>query len=209
VLSDIVDQSNILREAIMPKQLTKELLLYKGAEIMHHKGFQSSGIEEVLETTGVPKGSFYYYFKSKEDFGLQVIDLYAGVMFQTLRTNMDVTGEPIVERLRGFFSEMTDHAVKSGYSGCPIGNISQEMGGVNEVFRQKLNEIFGRLEQEVTGHLKAAQTGGEISRHILPEQAAVFLISSWEGVLLRMKLMKETSPFDIFERTVFNDLLGR
>lgn len=176
---------------------------------MHRKGFQDSGILEVLEATGVPKGSFYYYFRSKEDFGLQVIDLYAGVMFQTLRANMDMTSQPVVERIRGFFCEMTDHAVESGYTGCPLGNLSQEMGDVNEIFRQKLNEIFSRLEQELTRYLREAQTQGEVFDQAHPEQMAVFLVSSWEGALLRMKLTKDTTPFDIFERTVFDDLLQR
>lgn len=193
----------------MARQLTKGLLLSKGAEIMHRKGFQDSGIQEVLEATGVPKGSFYHYFRSKEDFGLQVIDLFAGVMFQALRTNMDMTTQPVVERIRGFFREMTDRAVENGYTGCPLGNLSQEMGDVSEVFRQKLSEIFGRLEQQLAGYLREAQAAGEVSGQVHPEEFVVFLISSWEGALLRMKLTKDMVPFDIFERTVFNDLLLR
>ena len=88
----------------MTAQQTKELLLAKGAEILHRKGFHDSGIQEVLEATGVPKGSFYYYFKSKEDFGLQVIDIYAGVIFQTLHSNMDDPEKPVLERLKGLQS---------------------------------------------------------------------------------------------------------
>ena len=193
----------------MSKQQTKGLLLSKGAEIMHRKGFQDTGIQEMLEATGVPKGSFYYYFRSKEDFGLQVIDLFADVMFQTLRSNMEMASQPVVEKIRGFFREMTSRAVEDGYTGCPLGNLSQEMGDVSEVFRQKLNEIFSRLEQELARYLREAKTAGEIPDQIHPIQMAVLLVSSWEGALLRMKLTKDTVPFDIFERTVFNDLLMR
>ncbi len=193
----------------MPKQQTKGLLLSKGAEIMHRRGFQDAGIQEVLEAASVPKGSFYYYFSSKEDFGLQVIDLFAEVMFQTLHSNMDVASQPVVEKIRGFFREMTDRAVENGYAGCPLGNLSQEMGDVNEVFRQKLNEIFSRLEQELARYLREAKAAGEIPDQVHPMQMAVLLVSSWEGALLRMKLTKDTVPFDIFERTVFNDLLMR
>ena len=153
--------------------------------------------------------SFYYYFRSKEDFGLQVIDLYAGVMFQTLRTNMDVPGQPAIEGIRKFFREMTEGANANGYPGCPLGNMSQEMGDVNEVFRTKLNEIFGRLERELSGYLRKAQTAGEVFDEVNPEQAAVFLVSSWEGALLRMKLTRDTVPFDIFERTAFRGLSAK
>ncbi len=192
----------------MAKQQTKELLLVKGAEIMHRKGYHDSGIQEVLEATGVPKGSFYYYFRSKEDFGLQVLDLYSTVMFQTLQTNMASTDRSIVDRIRGFFREMTDHAVDSAFTGCPLGNLSQEMGYASEPFRLKLNEIFKRLESDVAGCLKEAQSAGEIGPSVDPDDLAVFLVSGWEGALLRMKLTRDTTPFDIFDQTAFGHLLG-
>ena len=192
----------------MPKQDTKELLLSKGAEIIHRKGFQDCGILEILEASGVPKGSFYYYFKNKEEFGLQVIDLYAAEMFQTLHDSMNVVELPVVERIRRFFRDMSDRAAESGYSGCPLGNLAQEMGDVNEAFRHKLNEIFTRLEQEIAKHLKEAQVGGEITAQIDPKKIAVFLVSSWEGALMRMKLVRNSGPFNIFELTAFTELIG-
>jgi TetR/AcrR family transcriptional repressor of nem operon len=191
----------------MPKQNTKEILLSNGAAIMHRKGFQDSGILEVLEASGVPKGSFYYYFKSKEDFGLQVVDLYAAVMFQTLNNNISLVGQPVVERIRSFFRDMADRAAEGGFSGCPLGNLSQEMGEINEAFRHKLSEIFNRLEQELTTSIREAQIAGEVDNDVDPEQMAVFLVSSWEGALTRMKLTRDMSPFDIFERTAINGLL--
>jgi TetR/AcrR family transcriptional repressor of nem operon len=193
----------------MPKQQTKELLISKGADLIHRKGFQDCGILEVLEATGIPKGSFYYYFKNKEDFGLQVIDLYAAVMFQSLHDSMKLPGLPIIDRIRRFFRDMSDRAAEGGYSGCPLGNLSQEMGNVNEVFRNKLEGIFMVLEKEITGHLNDARDAGEIPAHIHPEKVAVFLVSSWEGALLRMKLTRDIGPFGIFEQTAFNELLSK
>ena len=192
----------------MPEPSTKELLLFKGAEIMHSKGFQNTGILEVLEAAGVPKGSFYYYFKNKEDFGLQVIDIYAGVMFKTLQESMALTDLSLVERLRAFFRSMTDRAM-DGFSGCPIGNLSQEMGEISESFRNKLDGIFRKLEQDIAGLIKEAQTAGEIKTGENPERLAVFLVSSWEGALLRMKLTRTTEPYEIFEQNAFNEILIR
>jgi len=186
---------------------TKGLLLAKGAEILHRKGFHDSGIQEVLEATGVPKGSFYYYFRSKEDFGLQVIDIYTGVIFQTLHTNMDNHGNPVLERLKGFFRDMTEHAVEGGYTGCPLGNLSQELGGVSEVFRQKLNGIFDKLEQEIAAHLREAQAAGDVSNQVPAAAASALMVNSWEGALLRMKLTKERGPYQVFEEFIFNDFL--
>ena len=193
----------------MAKQQTKELLLQKGAEIMHRKGFSESGIQEVLESAGVPKGSFYYYFKNKEDFGLQVLDLYSMVMFQTLQVRMTPTDMPIIDRLRGFFRDMTNHAVENEFTGCPIGNLSQEMGSINSSFSRKLNDIFSKLESELARRIREAQLAGEINKEVDPDRAAIFLVSSWEGALLRMKLTKNSIPFDIFEQTAFGNILAR
>jgi len=192
----------------MPGQQTRELLLGKGAEIMHRKGFHDSGIQEVLESTGVPKGSFYYYFKSKEDFGLQVIDIYAGVMFGVMEAVMKNADKPVTGRLKEFFRAMTEHAVKSDYTGCPLGNLSQEMGSASEAFRQKLNKVFDKLEKDIAGYLGEAQKTGEVRETFDPKEFAIFLSSSWEGALLRMKLTRDTVPYEIFERTAFKDLPG-
>ena len=176
---------------------------------MHHKGFQDSGIQEVLEAAGVPKGSFYHYFKNKEDFGIQIIDVYAGVMFQTLQNNLDSPNRPVADAIRGFFREMTDHAIRNGFSGCPLGNLSLEMGDVNELFRRKLNEVFGELEHKLERLIREDRIAGNLAGHPPADQVAVLLVSSWEGVLLRMKLTKDTVPFDIFDRLICDILLPR
>jgi TetR/AcrR family transcriptional repressor of nem operon len=191
----------------MPKHNTKDLLLSKGAEIIHRRGFQDTGILEILEAAGVPKGSFYYYFKSKEDFGLQVIDVYAAVMFQSLQDNISLGEVSAVEKIRQFFRDMTDRASQGGFSGCPLGNVSQEMGEINKTLRDKLEEIFNRLEREIAALLREAQVDSEIDSKVNPEQMAVFLVNSWEGALIRMKLTRDMVPFEIFERIAFDEKL--
>ncbi len=56
------------------KHLTKEKILMTGADLVQHKGFKNTSIQDILKAAAIPKGSFYYYFDSKEDFGLQLID---------------------------------------------------------------------------------------------------------------------------------------
>ena len=177
---------------------TKEKLLQIGAEILHRKGFNDTGIQEVLKAAGVPKGSFYYHFSNKEEFGLQVIEIYATTMLQTLRNSMKKIPDSILDGLKDFFRNMTKHAVVHDFSGCPLGNLAQEMGDVNEVFRNRLNDIFYELEKEISGHLDYAMNAGQIRDNIEPDKAAMFLVSGWEGALLRMKLTKNTQPFDVF-----------
>ncbi len=89
----------------------------------------------------------------------------------------------------------------------PRSHLSSPSCSISGTFRHKLNEIFSRLEQELSEYLKGAQTAGEVFDLLNPEQMAVFLVSSWEGALLRMKLTRDMVPFEIFERTAFGELL--
>jgi TetR/AcrR family transcriptional repressor of nem operon len=85
------------------KQDTKARLLEVGGEIAHHKGYNSTGIQEVLKAAGVPKGSFYFYFKNKEDFGLQLIDHYTDLICDKVDEYLGDQGVPPIQRLRNSF----------------------------------------------------------------------------------------------------------
>ena len=82
------------------KKNTKKKIIEKGAEIIHLKGFYHTGIKEILDATGVPKGSFYNYFKSKEDFGLQVIDYYVEQFSFLMETVMKDTSLSPIDKMR-------------------------------------------------------------------------------------------------------------
>ena len=190
----------------MPKVNAKVLLLEKGAEILHRKGFNDTGIQEVLKAAGIPKGSFYYYFESKEDFGLQVVEVYASIMSQTLSAHTTGERPSVLEGLQDFFREMTARAIESDYSGCPLGNLSQEMGDRNEAFRARLDAVFRHLESEIADLIRAASDTGEIKTVEDPKRVASFLVSSWEGALLRMKLTHDIEPFDVFMHMAIDGL---
>jgi len=82
---------------------TQQLLLKTGARLVHTKGFNNTGIQEILQCAGVPRGSFYFYFKSKEEFGLALIEYYADMMCSMLRNYLtDASCSPI-ERIKLFF----------------------------------------------------------------------------------------------------------
>jgi TetR/AcrR family transcriptional repressor of nem operon len=99
------------------KQITKEKILMVGAEIIHRKGFNNTGIQEILKAAGVPKGSFYFYFKSKEDFGLHLIDFFGNFLFSRSEKYLnDSRGSPI-ERLRLFFDEFLTYFEKNEFKG--------------------------------------------------------------------------------------------
>ncbi|RKZ09638.1 TetR family transcriptional regulator [Candidatus Fermentibacteria bacterium] len=188
---------------------TERHILEKGAELIRRNGFNNTGLSMILKVAGVPKGSFYYYFKNKEDFGLRLIEyLHNSIkpMFYGF-----LTGEcdnPPLERLREFFAYFrrifTDEEIKSG---CPIGNISQEMAATNPRFRAKLADVFDDITNPVVICLGHAVEQGYLTRQEDVLQLAKFIVNSWQGALIALKITESAEPLLIFEKFIFNELL--
>jgi len=99
------------------KSETKNRILKAGARIMLEHGFNHTGLQEVLQAAEVPKGSFYFYFQSKEDFGLQCIGYYAENFFARADRFLQDPARPPLQRLRRFFSWLAEAFAKSHYKG--------------------------------------------------------------------------------------------
>jgi len=192
------------------KRNTKELILEKGSEIVRLKGFHHTGIQEILNTAGVPKGSFYFYFKSKEDFGLQLIDHYSNFFLGNADVFIKDENFSYLNRLRRFFDFFLNYFETTNYKGgCTIGNLAQELGDINVRFRVKLNEIFEKMKNKVETFLHHAQNENEISKDIDISIASDFIINSWEGALIRSKVAKSSEPLRIFDKLIFEHYLKK
>ena len=187
---------------------TKQKLIKAGAEIMHLKGFNNTGIQEILDKAGVPKGSFYNFFKSKEDFGLQVIDYYVGFFFDVFARFLHDESQPPLERIRLLFLWFVGFFKSANYTlGCPLGNLAQELGDVSPVFREKLQTALEGMADLYAAVLQEAQAAGSLSRSLDAGEAARFIVSSWEGALVLMKVMKSTAPLSTHAKFTFDYIL--
>jgi TetR/AcrR family transcriptional repressor of nem operon len=192
----------------MKKQNTKKTILEKGSQIVHKKGFNHTGIKEILDAAGVPKGSFYHYFKNKEDFGLSLLDYYTEFFAGRTTILRDNKNMLPVQRLKFFFDGFLNFFENNGCElGCPIGNISQEMGDLSKAFRNRLENIFSMMRSSIEDTLNEAKKRGQIPDSINAEDTADFIINSWEGALLRMKVKKNTQPLYVFDRMIFKGIL--
>ncbi len=192
----------------MAKSEIRNLVLQEGAKIIHQKGFHNTGINEILESAGVPKGSFYFYFKNKEEFGLQLIEYLAPHFSGLAQKHLQSPGSPYLKKMSAFFDEFqlffeSNHCKL----GCPIGNLALEMGDLNENFRKKLDSVMEAMKYEIFEFLKSAQDNQELSPELDIEEVSDFIINSWEGALLRMKVKGEISPLQNFKKIVFAHLL--
>lgn len=187
---------------------TKQKLIMTGAEIMHLKGFNNTGIQEILDKAGVPKGSFYNFFKSKEDFGLQIIDYFLGFFSQMSNQFFGDKSQPPLERIRLLFRWFIEFFKSMDYTlGCPLGNFAQEMGDINPAFREKLKTSLDTMADQFVVVLHEAQESGHLSQAIDANEAARFIISSWEGALMLMKVAKSTEPLENHTKFIFDYIL--
>ena len=190
------------------KSHTRSEILQAVADIVRVNGYHSTGIEDLVTAAGIPKGSFYYYFKSKEDFGLQLIDHYTdGITNWAERLRKDATMSPLA-KLRRFFDWTLTALERNDFKGgCPIGNLSMEMADVNESFREKLEAAFAAIKNGIFSLLEEAQERGEIPDSLDVTQLTDFVVAAWQGALLQGKVTKSTAPRQAFEHMVFGRLL--
>jgi TetR/AcrR family transcriptional repressor of nem operon len=188
---------------------TKQRLLDAGLAMLLEHGYNDLGIQALLEATGTPKGSFYHHFKDKEDFALQVIDQYMRGVHAGLDACLGDSGRPPLERVRRFFELTEQHYRKEGYMGCLLGGLGQELSGVSEVFRRKVEACFSRIAARVAVCLEEARQRGEISPDSNPRHMAGLLVNCWEGAALRSRLRRDAKPLKAMLDFYFRSAVAR
>ena len=189
---------------------TRERIIETGAEIIHRRGFNHTGIQEILNAAKVPKGSFYNYFRSKEDFGLQIIDYFLAHFTRIAKKTLEDTSVSPLNRLYGFLTEFMDRFESQNYAGgCPIGNLAQEMGDLSPAFRQKLKEAIDMMAETYTRVLAEAQEARKISKNLNVKEAAYFIVAGWHGAIIQMKLKKSIAPLKNHRKFVFEHIIKK
>lgn len=191
---------------------TRDHLLDVGNELFLAHGFGSTGLAEILRTAGVPKGSFYHHFASKEDFALRVIERYAEGGLAMLDRHLGGEGDdgpPHLERLRGFYEGMIRQLTEGECrGGCLMGTLGHELANVNEPIRERIDELFDAWVQRFAACLGRARDAGELPADTDPDALASFLFLAWEGALQQMKIRRSPEPLQTFVDTTFGQLLA-
>ncbi|HEY0788496.1 MAG TPA: TetR family transcriptional regulator C-terminal domain-containing protein [Thermoanaerobaculia bacterium] len=173
---------------------TKQRLLEAGLGLLLKQGYNDLGIQALLEATATPKGSFYHHFRDKEDFALQVIDRYMEQVHAGLDFCLDDESRAPVERVRHFF-ELTEQKYREeGYMGCLLGGLGQELSGISDVFRRKIEECFSVIADRIAACLDTARVRGEIPADADTRRMASLLVDCWEGAALRSRLRGNPAP---------------
>lgn len=178
------------------KQDTKERLLETGLGMLLQHGYNDLGVQALLQETQTPKGSFYHHFRSKEDFALQVIDRYMADVHKGLELSLGNSALTPLGRVRRFFELSRDKYRQEGYLGCLLGGVGQELSGVNEVFRHRIEECFQIIAAHLATCLEEARRQGELPPDRDPGALADLLVDCWEGAALRSRLRGDPEPLE-------------
>jgi TetR/AcrR family transcriptional regulator, transcriptional repressor for nem operon len=190
------------------KEDTKLALIKAGRRIIVEKGYNHTGIQEILAEVGVPKGSFYHFFSSKEEFGLAIIDYDSQMHDRIVEQYLDDKTLSPLNRLKRYFTFKLEEFETLQYrEGCLFGNLSQEMSDQNEAFRLRLQAATDRWRDQFADCIQAAQTAGELSTQHKAQDLAEFCLNSWEGALLQMKVSKSDAPLKNYIQFMFGVIL--
>ncbi len=188
----------------------RQHLLKTGLQVLHTRGFNACGVQEITDAAQVPKGSFYNHFDSKESFGAEVLGRYWEERASRALSVLSDESRPPLERLKTYFTAKTDSRQPSRpgpYSGCMIGNFAAELAGQSRMVRDRLSSVFSAWTTLLAGCIREAQQDGSLQPDIDPDTLAAFLIDAFEGAILRTKVDQDPRPLLRFRQIVFTRLL--
>jgi TetR/AcrR family transcriptional repressor of nem operon len=183
-------------------------LLEAGVQTFSKSGFNGCSVQDITDAAGVPKGSFYNHFESKEALGAAALEHYWA---QVARERLEILtrgGVSPRQRLRTYFDQVTAEIADIGFTcGCLIGNMAAELSDHSPVIASQLSAIFANWSQRVAACIREAQAAGEITSDADPELLAAFVLNAWEGAVLRARIEKGDRPLRQFVDTLFAVLL--
>lgn len=172
---------------------TRQRLLEEGVSAFLENGYHGTGIKEVLDRVQVPKGSFYNYFASKEEFGAESIRYYAECLTEKMDSALRGASDPL-NGLRKFFRGLMNEYKQADYAGgCLVANLGAEIES-SDVCRQALAETLRGWRDAVRDVLRQAQEYGSVRDDIDAGELADLLIHVWEGAVIRMKIEQSLAP---------------
>jgi TetR/AcrR family transcriptional repressor of nem operon len=195
----------------MSKPSLREDLLNSGLKLMFRSGYQGATVRDICADAGAPQGSFTNHFRSKEEFAREVLDRYFAGTKQHVRRAFDDKSLTPRQRLFRYLEIITGVAADRDWNlGCLIGDFSLETTSHSEILRTRLEQIFQEWRVPFATCIAEAQAIGEIDSTFDSTDLAEFLLASWEGAILRMKVERSPAALERFKtiafQTVFKEL---
>jgi TetR/AcrR family transcriptional regulator, transcriptional repressor for nem operon len=188
----------------MSRASLREDILNAGLKVMFRSGYQGASVRDICEAAGAPHGSFTNHFRSKEAFAEEVLDRYFANLQRSVKVALDDRSLTPRQRLKRYLDIISGVLAGAKWNrGCLIGDFSLETTSQSKLLRQRLEAIFQEWRAPFASCIAEAQTIGEIDATFDPMDLAEFLLASWEGAILRMKVERGPAALDRFKNIVF------
>ncbi len=182
-----------------------EDIISKGTELFRKRGYNNVGINEILKECDIPKGSFYNFFKTKEDFAEKVIDTYGVNSLKMIINALADNSVSPLKRLKQFYSMLIEINEKDGFdAGCLVNNFSVEVGGFNSTISNATNKSFNMWVSEIAKCVKKGQEQDEIIDTIPADDIAEYIHAGLSGAFSRMKVNRDRTYLDKWYAMTFN-----
>src|ERR1044071_4829691 len=182
----------------------RDQILRAGLPVLFRSGYHAASVRDICAAAGAPQGSFTNHFRSKEAFAVEVLDQYFDYLKTLVRESLNDQAVTPRQRLKRYLDVITDKLKRDRWMiGCLIGDFSLQASSHSKALRQRLDAIFQEWRALFAGCIAAAQSIGEIESQFEATELAEFLLASWEGAILRMKVERSSAALERFKAIVF------
>jgi TetR/AcrR family transcriptional regulator, transcriptional repressor for nem operon len=182
----------------------KDGILLNGMYFLWENGYFNSGINDILKSCQIPKGSFYHLFETKEDFCVEVLNLYGNILHTSMSEYLSDKQYTPFDRLRNFYLNQIEICFEHNLiKGCLICNLSLELGAISKKIRKELTFQIQTNLHLIEKCIIEAETKSMLNIDISPLQAANFIQNNWFGALLKSKASGKTDAVNDFLVTTF------
>jgi TetR/AcrR family transcriptional repressor of nem operon len=193
-------------EKIKQKDINREKLLSHGVTLLMQQGYHGTGLQEILDAVKIPKGSFYNYFGSKEDFAAEIIEHYISPYISQLEAYLAKSKGNSLVALNRYLNEGITELEKTEFKGgCLLGNLTGEIGDTSDICRDALQRALSRYRDVWEMGFSLAQKEGEIRTDKTAREMADLWVNAWQGALLRMKIEQSTAPLIQCQQSLLGD----
>ncbi len=188
----------------MGRRSLRNQILRAGLPVLFRSGYHAASVRDICAAAGAPQGSFTNHFRSKEAFAVEVLNRYFDYLKDMVAAALtDETLTPR-QRLRRYLDVITEKLERDRWMiGCLIGDFSLQVSSHSRLLRKRLDSIFREWRTLFASCIAAAQAAGEVDSRFDATELAEFLLASWEGAILRMKVERSPAALERFKTIVF------
>jgi len=187
---------------------TRQKLIQSGIDVVLAGSFHSAGLQQILSEASVPKGSFYHYFKSKESFGVAIIESSVERQLEWTEGFLNDKQKSPLKRLRAFFDACHECTFKNNFHHeCVASKLGSELGEMSEPMRKAIKVGMEQKTSLLTECIREGQEIGEIDTEYAAADLAAFIFNGMEGVRVRMSVDRKLESMEIFISILFDRVL--